>query len=115
MVDVFQTRVRAAAIAGWWTLLIAAAFVTVQWLGYLAIVSAKPAWVQPFFGPEATWESIRTLWLYALGFLKLSLWPLAVVALWLTLWARQLGKREHGAPLPPGPGPGLDKTQISAH
>ena len=93
MDDTFQIKVRAAATAAWWTLAAAATFVTVQWFAYLLIMSTKPAWVQPLWGPEATWESIRSVWFNALVLTKLSLWPLALVALWLTLWARQLSKR----------------------
>ena len=32
MNDAFEKKVRAAAVAGWWTLLIAVLFVTLQWL-----------------------------------------------------------------------------------
>ena len=88
--DMLPGRVRAAAIAAWWTLLVAAAFVTFQWLVYLAAVSVKPAFVLSLWGPGATWDDVRTLWFQALALLKLSLWPLALVAVWLTLWARQL-------------------------
>ena len=97
MPDAFQCRVRAAAAAAWWTLFVAAAFVTVQWLGYLLVMSARPAWIQSLWGPEATWASIGTWWTYLLGVLKLSLWPLALAALWLTLWARQLGRNERAS------------------
>ncbi len=34
MNDVFQKRVRAAAVAGWWTLLIAVIFLAIQWIAY---------------------------------------------------------------------------------
>ena len=30
------------------------------------------------------------LWFQALLYMKISLWPLALAALWLTLWARRL-------------------------
>jgi len=93
----FRERVRAAAAAAWWTLLIGAAFFFVQWLGYLLVVSAKPAWALFTWGPGATWDNVRTDWFHALAFLKLSLWPLALAALWLTLWARQLRARVPGS------------------
>ena len=47
-------RVRAAAVAGWWTLLIVVAFVTVQWLAFLWIISTKPAWMAALWGPNVT-------------------------------------------------------------
>ena len=88
--DAFQSRIHAAAIAAWWTLLLAGVFFLLQWLLYLGITSSQPAWVVSFWGPGATWESIRTLWFDALIVLKLSLWPLVLIAMWLTLWARRL-------------------------
>lgn len=44
MDDGFRDKVRAAASAAWWTLLIGAVFLTDQWVGYLVIMSARPAW-----------------------------------------------------------------------
>ena len=92
MEDTFREKVRAAAAAAWWTLLIGAAFFMVQWVGYLLVISAKPSWVLPMWGPDADWSNVRTVWFGALAFLKLSLWPLALLALWLTLWARRLAR-----------------------
>ena len=50
MNDVFQQRVRAAAVAGWWTLLIAIGFLTLVWIVFLVLVSARPAWLQRYLG-----------------------------------------------------------------
>jgi len=97
MDETFESRVRAAAVAAWWALLIAIAFFTVQWLAYLLVMSAKPEWATPFWGPGATWESIRTVWFGALVFLKLTLWLVVLGAVWLTLWAKQLRKRTRSA------------------
>lgn len=36
MVDEFAQRVRSAATTAWWTVLIGALFVTLQWLAYIA-------------------------------------------------------------------------------
>jgi hypothetical protein len=93
MDDSFRDKVRAAASAAWWTLLIGAVFLTVQWVGYLVIMSAKPAWALSLWGPDATWDTIRMVWFDALVVVKLILWPLVLVAVWLTLWARRLGTR----------------------
>jgi hypothetical protein len=97
MADSFQIRVHAAAAAAWWTFLIAAAFFVLQWLLFLGIMAAEPPWAVAFWGPGATWESIRTVWFQALVVLKLSLWPLGLAALWLTLWSKQLRKRARSA------------------
>ena len=93
MEDSYRDRVRAAAGAAWWTLLVGAAFLTVQWVGYLMIVSAKPAWALSLWGPDAAWDTVRPVWFHALVVAKLTLWPLALAAVWLTLWARQMGRR----------------------
>lgn len=90
MADAFEARVRAAAVAAWWTLLIAAAFLTIQWVAYLQVMSSRPQWVAAFWGPGETWESIRAAWFQALLICKLALWPLVLAAVWLSLWARRM-------------------------
>lgn len=96
MDDAFQGRVHAAAVAAWWTFLIAAAFFACQWLLYLGVIAAQPGWVVRLSVAGETWESIRPLWFHGLVLLKMSLWPLVLFAVWLTFWARQLGQRAHG-------------------
>jgi hypothetical protein len=88
--NAFRAKVRAAAVAAWWTLLIAIAFVIVQWLGYLLATNMRPAWFLALCGPGVTWESLAPMWFHALVLLKLGIWPIAIAALWLTLWARSL-------------------------
>jgi uncharacterized membrane protein (Fun14 family) len=97
MNDVFQMRVRAAAVAGWWTLLIGVVFLSLQWLVYLAVMSHRPAWLLCLWGPETSWPLIQSVWFWATAILKLCLWLAALLVLWLTLWARQLRKRAGGA------------------
>ena len=97
MADAFEARVRAAAVAAWWTLLIACAFLTIQWAAYLQVMSARPEWAASLWGPDETWESIRATWLRALVIIKLMLWPLVLAAVWLALWARQLRRPTPGA------------------
>ena len=92
MKDVFQQRVRAAAVAGWWTLLIAVGFITLQWVIYLAVMSARPAWLLSMWGPGVDRPFVRIVWFWAIAVLKFSVWLLALLVVWLTLWARQLRK-----------------------
>ncbi len=92
MNDDLERRVRSAGIAGWWTLLIAAAVLLLQWLAYLVIVSSRPAWVLSLWGSGTTWPELQQLWLLATVVAKLSLFILALPCLWLTLWARELRK-----------------------
>ncbi len=93
MNDVFEKKVRAAAVAGWWTALIAVAFITLQWIVYLAAMHTRPAWILSMWGPGVDWPFVHTVWFWAIAILKFSVWMMVVAALWLTLWARQLRKQ----------------------
>jgi hypothetical protein len=97
MNDMFEKRVRAAAVAGWWSVLIAAAFVTLQWLAYLAVMSARPTWLLTMWGPGTDWAVVQHVWFWAIVVLKFALWLTILLVVWLTLWARQLRKRAGGA------------------
>ena len=96
MNDAFERKVHAAGVAGWWTLLIAAAVLLLQWMVYLVIMWARPDWVTPLWGPGITWERVQHVWWVATVALKVLLLALAIPCLWLTLWARQL-RRAGGA------------------
>jgi hypothetical protein len=96
MNDVFQQRVRAAAIAAWWTVLIAAGYLTLVWILFVAMMSSRPSWYQFLLGPAVSWESLQNVGLWAVAIFKMCIWLMALVAMWLTLWARQLGRRNPG-------------------
>ena len=91
--DTFQQRVRAAAVAGWWTLLIAVGFIVLQWIVYLAVMSARPAWFLSMWGPDVDWTFVEQVWFWAIAVLKFALWLMASIVVWLTLWAWQLRTR----------------------
>lgn len=92
MNDEFEKRVRAAAVAGWWTVLIAVGFICLQWLIYLGVMAAKPAWILSMWGPGVDWPFVQKVWFWAIAILKFVLWLMVLASLWLTLWARQLRK-----------------------
>jgi hypothetical protein len=93
MNDTFEKKVRAAAVAGWWVILIAYVLLLVTWIAYLAIVSARPAWLLSMWGQgDVSWAFMQTVSLWFMGVFKLLIWLLFLVVLWLTLWARQLRK-----------------------
>ena len=96
MNDVFEKRVRAAAVAGWWALLVAAGFLVLQWIIYLVVTSARPGWFSSLWGPDLSWSFIQNVWFWITAIFKLCVWLLALVVLWLTLWAWQLRKRARG-------------------
>ena len=92
MNDVFEKRVRSAAVAGWWVVLIALGFLLLQWLAYLAVTNARPAWLLSMWGPNLDWAFVQMVWFWGMAILKLVVWLLALASLWLTLWVRQLRK-----------------------
>jgi hypothetical protein len=93
MDEIFTRKVRTAAVAGWWTLLIAFCILLVQWLVYLPIMARQPVGMLCFFGEGVTWPEIRTIWLWAMVVSKLGIAMMLFVVIWLTLWARQLAKK----------------------
>jgi hypothetical protein len=95
MNEAFAKKVRAAASAGWWVVLIGYALLTLVWLGYLGFVTTRPAWLLALWGQKVSWDFMQTVSLWFLGVFKLFLWFVFLVALWLTLWARQLRKADH--------------------
>ena len=93
MAEAFENKIRAAAIAGWWTFLIGTAFLVLQWFAFLLIMSTQPAWLLFLWGRGFTWEDIRSVWFWGIAIAKLCLWLLALASMWLTMWSRQLRKR----------------------
>ena len=45
MPDPFERRVQAAAVAGWWALLISFVFLTLQWFVFRSIVNTPDHWI----------------------------------------------------------------------
>jgi len=96
MNDLFRERVRAAAIAGWWTVLIGVGYLTLVWILFLAMMSARPAWYQALLGPGVSWEYVQNVAFWAVAIFKICIWLMALVSLWLTLWVRNLRGRNPG-------------------
>ncbi|MES1213532.1 MAG: hypothetical protein ABUL64_03015 [Singulisphaera sp.] len=89
----FERRLQAAAVSGWWTILVAAVLLTASWFAYLAAMAIHPDWLNPLWGREVTWETMENVWLWAMVVYKLILWIFVMIVLWMTLWARQLRKQ----------------------
>ena len=98
MNDSFEKKVRAAAVAGWWVILIAVCFLTLLWLLYLAVMSTHPAWLLALWGPDVDWHFVQNVWFWAVVAFKLCVWLMVFVVLWLTLWARRLRKMDRQGP-----------------
>jgi hypothetical protein len=94
MDDLFTRKVRAAVVAGWWTLLIAYCILLVQWVAYVLIMAKQPAGMLCLWGAGVTWQEMRIIWLWAMVAFKLGVAMMLFVVIWLTLWARQLAKKQ---------------------
>ncbi len=92
MEDQFIKKVRTAAVAGWWTLLIAYGLITIQWLVYLFIVSNKQDWMLTLWGLGVTWSTVSIISIWGIAIIKICLLIMVVVTVWLTLWARGLSR-----------------------
>jgi len=92
MDEIFIKKVRTAAVAAWWTVLIAYIILLLQWFAYLLIMPRQPAGMLFFWGEGVTWQEIRDIWLWAMISYKLIVAIMMFGAIWLTLWAKQLKK-----------------------
>lgn len=93
MNELFTERVRSAAVAGWWTLLIAWCIIVIQWIAYLLIMAKQQSAVLYLWGAGFTWPEIRIVWIWAMVAMKLCIAVMLFVVIWLTIWARQLSKK----------------------
>ncbi len=92
MEDLFIKKVRTAALAGWWTLLIAYGVITIQWLVYLFIISNKQDWMLTLWGQGITWSTVSIISIWGIAIIKICLLIMVFFTIWLTLWARGLSR-----------------------
>jgi hypothetical protein len=95
MDEIFAKRVRTVSVAGWWTILIFWCVLLLQWFAYLLIMSRQPSVVLCMMGQDLTWPEIRTVWLWGMVAFKLCVGMMLFIVIWLTLWARQLAKKQN--------------------
>jgi hypothetical protein len=89
MDDLFYKKVRAAATAGWWTLLVAVLLATVLWGAYLGISHWYRACMTAMCG-GVSWETAKTVILWMIAVFKMVIWILFLAVVWLTIWSRKL-------------------------
>ena len=65
--NLFPRQIHAAAVAGWWVILIAIGFLTLLWLVYLAVMAAHPAWLLVMWGPGVDWPFVQNVWFWAMA------------------------------------------------
>lgn len=93
MDELFIKKVKAAAAAGWWTILIAYCILLIQWCAYLIIIPRQPSGMLFFWGEGITWQEIRTTWLWAMIAYKICVAMMIFASIWLMIWAKQLSKK----------------------
>ena len=90
---IFHKKFRSAAVAGWWTLLVAMLLGICSWTAYLVFWRFRPEWMTPLWG-GASWEDVQnvTLWMFAAY--KLIIWTIFLAVVWLSIWACKLKHAE---------------------
>ncbi|MBL7220352.1 MAG: hypothetical protein ISS69_09580 [Phycisphaerae bacterium] len=92
MTRTFTERVQTSAAAGWYTIIIAAVWMTLAWFAYLGLQHARPAWLLVLWGGGTTWDQVHWLMLIFMAVFKMILFILVMVTIWLTIWGRKLKK-----------------------
>lgn len=89
----FRDNLWAAAISGWWTVLISFAFLLVSWALYMLLGRKRIDLMVRMWGgpPGIDHVFVQRTVLISYGVMKLIMLLVTVVALWLTLWASTLG------------------------
>ncbi len=78
--------VRSAAVAGWWTVLIAAIWITIAWLVWRVVIKSKPAWLMKLWGFDLSWDQVQLAMFYAMAIMKIILFICILICIWLSLW-----------------------------
>ncbi len=92
--DAFGKRVRSAAVAGWWTVIIGVVWMTAGWLTMRWILEARPDWIMTVWGNIIVWDEAQAFTLWFFSVFKLILFVMILLTVWLTIWARQLKKAD---------------------
>jgi hypothetical protein len=95
MADELAKKVRAAAGAAWWLVLIGIVWITVGYSAWLTLMTRRPEWIRTLWGGgNLTWDDMQIITLWFFGVLKIILFLMLFAAIWLSLWHRRLRKAE---------------------
>ena len=95
MNQAFSGRVRAAAAAGWWAVLIAIIWLLAAWQVSMVMLSVRPQWVLRLWGGgELTWPTVHIIMLGFWAAFKLIILLGLLVVIWLALWSCRLKRLE---------------------
>ena len=84
------SKVRAAARAGWWTVILVSLIMTGAWFLAIAIVGAQPAWLGKIWPGEVDWDEIQALYVRFFAVFKMIVWTMIALTIWLTCWGARL-------------------------
>lgn len=90
MNDAFAIRVRAAATALWWTVLIAVLWVMAMWLLWMGLLHSRPDFVIWAMGGSVTGDQVHWVMIVAIMVARFFVLILILTAIWLSFWARRL-------------------------
>ena len=92
MSDVFTTRVRTAASAGWTTLLLFWALMAAGGAVTLLLMHYEPAWMLKLIGGNMTWAELSRIYVYFFSVIKIVLLVMLMATVFLTFWGKRLAK-----------------------
>jgi hypothetical protein len=93
MHEELSQKVRGAAVAAWWTVLIGVIWMTAGWFAFVGIMSCRPAWMLNLWGGGPIgWDDYQIMAIWFFGAFKLLLFIAILIAIWLTLWQLRRGK-----------------------
>lgn len=90
MSDTLAHRVRAAAIALWWTVLIAVVWVMAMWFLWMGALHNRPDLVVWAMGGSVTADQVHWVMIAAIMVARFFVLILILTAIWLSFWARRL-------------------------
>ncbi len=89
----FTHKVHSSAVAGWWTVLIAAIWMTFGWFFWLWLLTARPDWLLSLWGGgDLTWDKVHSLVLVFFAVFTLVLFEAVLVSVFLSVWSTNLKK-----------------------
>ncbi len=89
MENLLHKRVRAAAIAGWWTLLVAVGLHLVLLSAVMLTLHCRPGWIPAMMG-GVPWETVQLMALGMIALYRVLVWTMFLVVIWLTIWSAKL-------------------------
>ena len=94
MSDALAQRVRAAAAAGWKTVILFWALMVASWIGVLLILHYEPDFVMTLIGSRSMdWDKLQMLYIEYFAVFKMILLVLLIAVVWLSFWGRRLTKQ----------------------